>query len=352
MQNNRITTLVFDWGNTIMVDDPHFSGKMKDWPSVQTIDGVYQTIQTLSKEFEIILATNAEDSVKEDVRQALKRVHLDSFFTRIFTFHDVGYKKPNLEFYYQIQRTLDVSANEVIMVGDDYQNDILGAKLAGWKTIWFNPERKTASAHLPFQDGEIRTFDEILKIVKQPFLPDIQTCTNWYMELGATHTLLSHVNNVAAIAYQISIWMERKGYSVNSLLTHRGGLTHDLAKLQHQNQKNHAELAADFLMTKVQIDLADIARRHLIGDLSSDENRPQTWEQKIVNYADKLSEGSSVVSLDDRLLALQNRYPDFAEKIRINTPFVKSLEHEILSALDLSPKEFLSRLKSAIYDGD
>ncbi len=348
---SRLSILVFDWGNTVMVDLPQYQGKMKDWPHVQVMDGAELSLAELSKDYEIVLATNAEDSNTTDIMEALDRVNLGKYFSQIFSYNGLRVKKPEVVFFIKIQETLGCKPSDIIMVGDNYQQDIIGAKQAGWRTIWFNVNKRIAPAHLPLHDLEVKHLSEIPGALMKPFYPDVLTCLNWYIESSVTHTLLAHVNNVAAISYQLAFWMEEKGIPVNPILAHRGGLLHDLAKLKDESQKNHAELAADMLIHKNQIELSEIARRHLIGNLLSEENRPQTWEQKIVNYADKLSEGSSIVSLDERLSALQQRYPNFAEKIRNNTPLIKDLESEILDPLGLTPPEFLIKLKSALFNG-
>lgn len=352
MTSNEFSTLVFDWGNTLMVDLPQFTGKMKDWPSVHAVSGAEDVLTTLSKKFKIVLATNAEDSNEEDIKQALARVNLEEHISQIFSYSNLNVKKPELEFFYRIQNSLNCNPVEIVMIGEDYQKDILGAKQAGWKTIWFNPNRLVTPAHLPLHDYEVRQLQDLPDVLEKQALPDYQTCLNWYVESGVTHTLLAHVTNVAAISYLIAFWMEEKGISVNPLLAHRGGLLHDLAKLKDESLKNHGELAAEILSDKNQIELSEIARRHLIGNLLSAEERPHTWEEKIVNYADKLSEGSSVVSLDERLNALQLRYPGFAEKIRRNTPLIKELEIEVLTPLGMEPDLFLSKLKSALFNGN
>jgi len=350
MNERQITTLVFDWGNTIMVDDGQFTGKMMDWPVVQAIEGAYDTLNMLSSEYQLVLASNAEDSSTLNISRALGLVNLDSFFHQIFTCNELSAKKPNLIFYQNLVEKMNQPVEKVVMVGDDYIKDIVGSKLAGLKSIWFNPSGLPSSGHLPFQDMEIRNLEEIPGVLSHPFLPDVQTCLGWYVQLGATHTLFSHVQNVAAIAYQIGLWLEQAGMVVSPLLAHRGGLTHDLSKLQEQSEKNHAVLAAEFLESKKQLKLAEIARRHLIGDLGSDSTSPQTWEEKIVNYADKLSEGNTIVSLDERLEALQHRYPDFAAKIKKNTPFVKALEDEIITPLGTTPDKLIADLKKALFN--
>ncbi len=350
MNKRYLTTLVFDWGNTIMLDEGRFNGKMIDWPEVQAISGAFQTLKNLSTEFKLVLTTNADNSSIQDISMALNMVQLDSFFDQIFTYNELSAKKPDPLFFKNLLLQIDQSVDQVVMIGDDYLNDVVAAKMAGWKSIWFNPLSSPAPGHLPLQDMELRTLNSMLEVVNKPFLPDVQTCLSWYMKFGTTHTLLSHVQNVAAIAYQLALWFEQTGVNIDPLLTHRGGLTHDLCKLLDQGQKNHAELAADFLESQNQFQLAEIARRHLIGDLVSELTRPKTWEEKIVNFADKLSEGSTIVSLDQRLDALQQRYPDFAAKIKKNTPFVKALEDEIITVLGTNPKDLITDLRKALFN--
>jgi predicted HAD superfamily phosphohydrolase YqeG len=349
MNDNRITTLIFDWGDTILVDDGRFSGKMMYWPEIQTIHGVEETLATLSRDYQIVLATNAEDSTYEDIKLVLRSVNLENYFSHIFTTKELRVKKPNPHFFIQIIKKLKLSPENVAAIGNDYKKDIISAKLAGLRSIWFNPSCFTAEAHIPMQDMDIRSFSQLPQLLSETFLPDFQTCYSWYAEQGVTHTLFAHILNVAAIAYQISLWFDQKGFSIKPLLAHRGGMTHDISKLQDETEKNHAIMAYEFLRDKGQFELAEIARTHLIGDLLNPNTKPTTWEQKIVNYADKLSEGSKLVSLDERLAALQKRYPDFAQKIQENTPLIKALENEIVTALDSDPDLLLTQLRKALF---
>ena len=181
------------------------------------------------------------------------------------------------------------------MVGDNYLNDILPAWQAGWHTIWLNPENLLASGHLPVQESECKSLLEIPDLFISNNLPTVQEAISWYMQQGATYSLLAHVNTVAAIAYQMAVWLKAKGFNVSPLLTHRGGLLHDISKLREKENSNHAVEAYKFLTEKEQPELARIARSHLIGDLKSADYQPVTWEEKIVNYADKLREGNQVV---------------------------------------------------------
>lgn len=48
----------------------------------------------------------------------------------------VGYRKPSLHFYRALAAAADCQPAEIMMVGDDFQNDILGARQAGLRTLF------------------------------------------------------------------------------------------------------------------------------------------------------------------------------------------------------------------------
>ncbi len=350
MDNSKIT-LVFDWGNTLMIDYPQYENRMVDWPQVLAVEGAHETLQRLHQSYHIVVATNAETSHSDDVCAALKRVYLDQEIDQVFTYHELKSRKPDQGFYSNCSKLLASTAENLVMIGDSYLNDILPAWQNGWHTIWFNPQNLPAKGHLPVQEAECNKLLEIPDLLLSNKLPSLQTCVSWYMQQGATHTLIAHVSAVAAIAYQMAVWLKDRGFQISPLLTHRGGFMHDISKLRETENSNHAVEAYQFLMDHQQPELAKIARCHLIGDLNSSEHGPKTWEEKIVNYADKLTEGNQTVLLQERLDALQRRYPKFAEKIRINTPSVQNLENEIVNALNTNPKELLDDLKYALFNG-
>lgn len=51
---------------------------------------------------------------------------------------ECGVSKPDPEIFYVAQKKLGLHPEECIFAGDNYLNDIVGAKRAGWKTIWIN----------------------------------------------------------------------------------------------------------------------------------------------------------------------------------------------------------------------
>src|SRR5207244_11995999 len=57
---------------------------------------------------------------------------------------DVGVSKPDRGIFDLALERMGVSAEDAVMVGDSWANDIAGALNAGIRAIWFNPDRTPA----------------------------------------------------------------------------------------------------------------------------------------------------------------------------------------------------------------
>ena len=132
-----IKALFFDWGNTIMVDFG-LPQPMYLWENVEWVKGAERALKTLSRSFPCYMATNAPMSDGKAVLMALKRVGADRYFRNIFSSFDVGYEKPDPNFFRYILQQTGLRPYEGVMIGDHYIKDIIGAKDHGMKTIYLN----------------------------------------------------------------------------------------------------------------------------------------------------------------------------------------------------------------------
>lgn len=130
--------ILFDWGNTLMVDFTQYSGKMYLWPEVKAVEQAQATLQALSKEHDLYVATSARDSCESEVRAAFQRAELDQHIKGYFCKANLGIDKDCPEFYQAILKSLDLEASQVTMVGDTLEKDIYPAREAGLRTIYFN----------------------------------------------------------------------------------------------------------------------------------------------------------------------------------------------------------------------
>jgi putative nucleotidyltransferase with HDIG domain len=201
-------------------------------------------------------------------------------------------------------------------------------------------------------DDEIYDLNDLPHLLENLGLPNVEPCLDWLVEQGLLMGLWMHIQLVAAQAYQMALMLRLDGVSVNPLLARRGGLLHDLPKLSanrpENRSANHAILAAQILTERGLPELAQIARRHQLGNLIDPALAPRTWEEKLVNLADKLAEGPSLATPQERLNALQQRYPDDQKLILDSTSGVQNLLTEVSSQLNLSPDELLEKLRAAI----
>ncbi len=57
-----------------------------------------------------------------------------------FISSDLGWQKPHLGYFRSVERALGLSPQEILLVGDDWDNDVCGGRSAGWQAIWVSPK--------------------------------------------------------------------------------------------------------------------------------------------------------------------------------------------------------------------
>ena len=171
-----IQAVVFDWGDTLMRVFPEYEGPMAYWPRVETMPGVTQALTELHAHYRLILATNASDSDARLVRSALRRVGLEKYLTGVFTENELGARKPDPGFYHAVLRECGYAASKVVMVGDNYQADVVGAKQAGLRAIWYNPAVSPGPINSSLHDAEIRTMSELPATLGKLILHEMDGC--------------------------------------------------------------------------------------------------------------------------------------------------------------------------------
>ena len=59
------------------------------------------------------------------------------FFEAVFTSDALGYKKPRKEAFERSLELANSEATQAIMIGDDLECDVHGARLAGWRQVHY-----------------------------------------------------------------------------------------------------------------------------------------------------------------------------------------------------------------------
>ncbi len=104
------------------------------------------TIDVLTKfteyNYNLVLYT---DCYQQQIKSTLKILKAENFFTLIVS-KEHGYKKPSSKAYRYIANKLNVEVNELLLIANDYTQDLKPLKDIGGNTIWIKSEQKLKDA--------------------------------------------------------------------------------------------------------------------------------------------------------------------------------------------------------------
>jgi HAD superfamily hydrolase (TIGR01549 family) len=92
----------------------------------------------LKKDYKLVLISNI-DSFSKDI---IERFKLNEYFDLIILSCDTGLLKSDTKLYSKIMKDVDVSAEELLMVGDSIESDINNAQAAGIKGVLVDRHNK------------------------------------------------------------------------------------------------------------------------------------------------------------------------------------------------------------------
>ena len=75
-------------------------------------------------------------------RRKLKATEIDQRFEIVVISSEVGIAKPDAGIFHEACRQMNVNPSDCIMVGDNWDRDVLGARLAGLRAIWLCRDRE------------------------------------------------------------------------------------------------------------------------------------------------------------------------------------------------------------------
>lgn len=134
---------------------------------------------------------------------------------------------------------------------------------------------------------------------------------------GCDARLISHVKAVSKLAKQIATKISSKGIPIDVSFVEVAALLHDIGRSRTHGIRHGVEGAAIMRAHGFE-DYARVCERHIGAGLTLEEAKalglpegdylPETLEEKVVTYADKLIDGDEVVSIFDTI-------KDFKEKL-------------------------------------
>jgi len=235
------------------------------------------------------------------------------------------------------------------VIADDRYDLLKSASIHGLKTVWINPKGELAPELIPVQDWDFQYLDELKEISTSVCIPTRSQCLTWWDEWNLPENVRQHSLTVSHAAYTLAVWMRNKGIAVNPILTHRGGMLHDLDKIKTLNSTgNHGQIAAVFLEQQGFPMVGEIVREHIMSTILDPDADKRSWEVKLVYFCDKLAEGDQLVPFNQRLSALFERYPHYRSTMQQAEQPVWELIERIYSILSIpNHEELLTLLKKS-----
>ena len=127
------------------------------------LPGARETVQTLAQQYRLFLVTNSSTQVQ---RGRLKSANITRYFEKIFISQEVGFNKPDIEFFnHCFAQIPGFDKTKAIIVGDSLFSDILGGINAGIKTCWVNPNHRPVREDI-VPDYQIENLPQLLPILE------------------------------------------------------------------------------------------------------------------------------------------------------------------------------------------
>jgi 2-haloacid dehalogenase len=115
----------------------------------------------LTSKYDVYVITNG---VKRVQTKRLSLVNITKYFKKIYISEEVGYQKPNIEYFEYVLNDLKITNKEdLLIIGDSLSSDIKGGINSGIDTMWYNPKYLTTDVKYTYQ---IHNYDEFFEIIK------------------------------------------------------------------------------------------------------------------------------------------------------------------------------------------
>jgi len=108
-------------------------------------ENTIDVLEYLSVKYNLHIITNGFQEVQH---KKLSRSNIDKYFKTVTNSEQVGVKKPNPKIFNYAIEIAKTNAKQSIMIGDNLEADILGAKDIGMDTIFFNVRNETSNAEI------------------------------------------------------------------------------------------------------------------------------------------------------------------------------------------------------------
>lgn len=126
------------------------------------LEGAKELLEALYSRYNIYIATNGITYIQN---HRLENSGLLPYIKDVFISEDIGYLKPEVQFFEYIEnKIVDFNKEETLMIGDNLFADIYGGNNFGIDTVYYNPLNKPLEKDI-LPKYQISGYNELLKIL-------------------------------------------------------------------------------------------------------------------------------------------------------------------------------------------
>ena len=120
------------------------------------VEGALDLLEYLAPKYNLYILSNG---FRELQSRKMKSAGVEGFFKKVILSEDIKVHKPNREIFHFALSATQSSFSDSIMIGDNIETDIRGARDAGLDQIYFN---RWGKENLPFTPTyEVKSLNEI-----------------------------------------------------------------------------------------------------------------------------------------------------------------------------------------------
>ncbi|NCP21354.1 MAG: noncanonical pyrimidine nucleotidase, YjjG family [Zetaproteobacteria bacterium] len=109
------------------------------------VDGALDILDYLKPKYAMHIITNGFEEIQG---KKMKNSGLEPYFKTVITSEQVGVKKPNAKIFNFALTTCQAKADESVMIGDNYEADVMGALQCGLDAIFCNFNKEPSAENI------------------------------------------------------------------------------------------------------------------------------------------------------------------------------------------------------------
>lgn len=124
--------------------------------------GTIEVLNQLKSNYQLHIITNGFEEIQ---KVKMEYAGLNEYFACIVTSEEAGSKKPDTRIFNYALKKAGAEVNESLMIGDDFEVDILGANAIGMDTVFYNPRNaETTSQQSTYKVTHLKELLPLLNI--------------------------------------------------------------------------------------------------------------------------------------------------------------------------------------------